>query len=317
MKREIPVDTAFIGALSLDGSVASGKGILPAVIAARRLGIKRVYLPYDSVLPLHGLQDIECIVVSHIEEVVQHLEGQESMLSQPPFSSENHQTPDVDTHQKDFCHVIGQEKAKRALEIAAAGEHNLLMNGPPGCGKSLLAESFPSIIPSLTNQVQLEVMSLYQLAREKRIHNQFVPFRHPQHSASAVAIIGGGSNPRPGGILMAHHGILFLDEIAEFFKKTLDMLRQPLETGEVTISRAHSTVTYPVSFILIGAMTPCPCGYLGSLQHYCTCSQKQIQAYRNRLSGPIYDRMDILLSLQSVNVNRSSTTQESSSNEYS
>ncbi|NRK74191.1 AAA domain-containing protein, partial [Salmonella enterica subsp. enterica serovar Typhi] len=151
-----------------------------------------------------------------------------------------------------------------------------------------------------------------QLAREKRIHNQFVPFRHPHHSASAVAIIGGGSNPRPGEISMAHHGILFLDEIAEFSKKTLDMLRQPLETGEVTISRAHSTVTYPASFILIGAMNPCPCGYLGSLQHYCTCSQKQIQAYRNRLSGPIYDRMDILLSLQSVNVNRPSTTQESS-----
>jgi len=312
VKREISIDTAFIGALSLDGSVASGEGILPAVIAARGLGIKRVYLPYDSVLPLHMLQDIECIVVSHIEEVVQHLEGQESMLSQPSFSSENHLTPEIATHQKDFCHVIGQEKAKRALEIAAAGEHNLLMNGPPGCGKSLLAESFPSILPSLTNQAQLEVMSLYQLAREKRIHVPSVPFRHPHHSASAVAIIGGGSNPRPGEISMAHHGILFLDEIAEFSKKTLDMLRQPLETGEVTISRAHSTVTYPASFILVGAMNPCPCGYLGSLHHYCTCSQKQIQAYRNRLSGPIYDRMDILLSLQSVNVNRSSTTQESS-----
>ncbi|WP_312093665.1 YifB family Mg chelatase-like AAA ATPase [Niallia sp.] len=313
VKREIPVDTAFIGALSLDGSIASGEGILPAVIAANGLGIKKVYLPYDSVLPLHMLQDIECIVVSHIEEVVQHLEGQESMPFHPRFSSENHLTSDVDTHQKDFCHVIGHEKAKRALEIAAAGEHNLLMNGPPGCGKSLLAESFPSIIPSLTNQAQLEVMSLYQLAREKRIHNQLVPFRHPHHSASAVAIIGGGSNPRPGEISMAHHGILFLDEIAEFSKKTIDMLRQPLETGEVTISRAHSTVTYPASFILVGAMNPCPCGYLGSLHHYCTCSQKQIQAYQNRLSGPIYDRMDILLSLQSVNVNQPPTTQEASS----
>ncbi|WP_400243833.1 YifB family Mg chelatase-like AAA ATPase [Niallia sp. JL1B1071] len=312
VKREIPTDTAFIGALSLDGSVVSGEGILPAVIAAKGLGIKEVYLPYDPVLPLHMLQDINCIVVRHIEEVVQHLEGQESLLSQPHYSSENHLISNVATHQKDFCHVIGQEKAKRALEIAAAGEHNLLMNGPPGCGKSLLAESFPSIFPSLTNQAQLEVMSLYQLAGEKRIHVPSVPFRHPHHSASAVAIIGGGTNPRPGEISMAHHGILFLDEIAEFSKKTLDMLRQPLETGEVTISRAHSTVTYPASFILVGAMNPCPCGYLGSLHHYCTCSQKQIQSYRNRLSGPIYDRMDILLSLQSVNVNQDSSTQESS-----
>lgn len=313
MKREIPIDTAFIGALSLDGSVVSGEGILPAVIAARELGIKRVYLPYDPVLPLHMLQDIECMVVRHIEEVVQHLEGQESLLSQPHFASDSHLTLDVDPHQKDFCHVIGHEKAKRALEIAAAGEHNLLMSGPPGCGKSLLAESFPSILPSLTNQAQLEVMSLSQLAGEKRSHYQSVPFRHPHHSASAVAIIGGGSNPRPGEISMAHRGILFLDEIAEFSKKTLDMLRQPLETGEVTISRAHSTVTYPASFILVGAMNPCPCGYLGSLHHYCTCSQKQIQSYRNRLSGPIYDRIDILLSLQSVNVNQPFKVKESSS----
>ncbi|KAB7671687.1 YifB family Mg chelatase-like AAA ATPase [Bacillus sp. B1-b2] len=312
VKSEIPIATAFIGALSLDGSVVSGEGILPAIIAARGLGIKRVYLPYDPVLPLHMLEDIECMVVHHIEEVVQHLEGQESIPFQTHFSSEIHLPPNIETHQKDFCHVIGHEKAKRALEIAAAGEHNLLMSGPPGCGKSLLAESFPSIFPSLTNQAQLEVMSLYQLAGEKRIHDQSVPFRHPHHSASAVAIIGGGSNPRPGEISMAHHGILFLDEIAEFSKKTLDMLRQPLETGEVTISRVLSTVTYPASFILVGAMNPCPCGYLGSLHHYCTCSQKQIQVYRNRLSGPIYDRIDILLPLQSVDVNQPSSTQESS-----
>ncbi|MDC3423464.1 YifB family Mg chelatase-like AAA ATPase [Aquibacillus sp. 3ASR75-11] len=312
VKREIPLETAFIGALSLDGTVMSGEGILPAIIAAKGLGIKRVYLPYDSVLPLHMIQGIECVVVNHIEEVVQHLEGQESLLSQPHFSSKEHLTPDSDTRQKNFRHVIGHEQAKRALEIAAAGEHNLLMSGPPGCGKSLLAETFPSILPKLTNQAQLEVISLYQLAGEKRNQYQTVPFRHPHHSASAVSIIGGGSNPRPGEISMAHRGVLFLDEIAEFSKKTLDMLRQPLETGEVTISRVHSTVTYPSSFILVGAMNPCSCGYLGSRHHYCTCSHKQIQAYRNRLSGPIYDRMDILLSLKSVNVNQPQEQQESS-----
>jgi magnesium chelatase family protein len=156
-------------------------------------------------------------------------------------------------------------------------------------------------------------MSLYQLASERRDTNQYPPFRHPHHSASSVAIISGGSSPRPGEISLAHHGVLFLDEIAEFTKKTLDMLRQPLETGQVTISRAHSTVTYPSSFMLIGAMNPCPCGYLGSGDHYCTCLPKQIQSYRNRLSGPVYDRIDILLSLKSVNLDRPHLGQDSSS----
>ena len=155
-------------------------------------------------------------------------------------------------------------------------------------------------------------MSLYQLVGEKRIAHDNVPYRHPHHSASSVAIIGGGSTPRPGEISLAHHGVLFLDEIAEFTKKTLDMLRQPLESGKVTISRAHSTITYPSSFILVGAMNPCPCGYLGSNDHYCTCSPKQIQSYQNRLSGPVYDRIDILLSLKSVNLDRQSDCQETS-----
>ena len=208
--------------------------------------------------------------------------------------------------------MIGHEYAKRALVIAAAGEHNVLMSGPPGCGKSLLAETFPSILPPLTNKAQLEVMSLYQLAGEKREYHHHTPFRHPHHSASAVAVIGGGSTPRPGEISLAHRGVLFLDEMAEFTKKTLDMLRQPLETGSVTISRVHSTVTYPSSFLLIGAMNPCPCGYIGSNHQYCTCSEKQILSYRNRLSGPIYDRMDILLSLQSINLDQPVKRQETS-----
>jgi magnesium chelatase family protein len=214
--------------------------------------------------------------------------------------------------QKDFCYIIGHKRAKRALEIAAAGEHNVFMSGPPGCGKSLLAETFPSILPPLTNQTQLEVLSLYQLAGEKRISTKAIPYRNPHHSASSVSIIGGDSFPRPGEISLAHKGILFLDEIAEFPKKSLDMLRQPLETGKVTIGRAHSTVTYPSSFILIGAMNPCPCGYLGSNHQYFTCSPKQIQSYQNRLSGPVYDRIDILLSLKSVNLDQPEINLESS-----
>ena len=198
------------------------------------------------------------------------------------------------------------------MEIAAAGEHNVLMSGPPGCGKSLLAETFPSILPPLTHDAQLEVMSLYQLSKETLISPQIAPYRNPHHSASSISIIGGGTTPKPGEISLAHRGVLFLDEMAEFPKKTLDMLRQPLEAGKVTISRAQSTVTYPSSFILIAAMNPCPCGFLGSNSRYCTCTPKQIQSYKNRISGPIYDRIDILLFLQSVNLDQAEKSRTSS-----
>jgi magnesium chelatase family protein len=312
IKEEIQKDTAFIGALSLDGTVEKAEGMLPALVSAKGLGLKRVYFPYDPHIPVHMLEDLECIVVHHIEEVVNHLEGQESLLFSPSVPAPEPISSYSEPHFKDFCHVIGHEYPKRALEIAAAGEHNVLMTGPPGCGKSLLAETFPSIFPTLTNKAQLEVISLYQLAGEKRISHQSVPFRHPHHSASSVAIIGGGSYPRPGEISLSHRGVLYLDEIAEFPKKTLDMLRQPLETGMVTISRAHSTVTYPSSFVLIGAMNPCPCGYLGSNHRYCSCSLKQIQSYQNRLSGPVNDRIDILLSLKSVNLEQVPDHQETS-----
>jgi magnesium chelatase family protein len=222
----------------------------------------------------------------------------------PIGESSHHTAPPSVTYDHDFAHVLGHHQAKRALEIAAAGAHNVLMSGPPGCGKSLLSSTFPSILPTLSQDALLEVMSLYQLAGEPPLHSLMPPFRHPHHSASSVAIIGGGSYPKPGEVSLAHHGVLFLDEMAEFTKKTLDMLRQPLETGKVTLSRAHSTVTYPARFIFLGAMNPCPCGYLGSHNHYCTCTEKQIRTYRNRVSGPIYDRIDILLTLQSVHLDQ-------------
>jgi magnesium chelatase family protein len=174
------------------------------------------------------------------------------------------------------------------------------MTGPPGCGKSLLAWSFPSILPALSKEGQLEVMSLYQLSRVADSPTEAPPFRNPHHSASGVSIIGGGQYPKPGEISLAHRGVLFLDEIGEFSKKTLDMLRQPLENGMITISRTHATITYPASFILLAAMNPCPCGYAGSRTHYCTCSPKQIHYYQNKLSGPLRDRFDIHLSLGAV-----------------
>jgi magnesium chelatase family protein len=186
------------------------------------------------------------------------------------------------------------------------------MNGPPGCGKSMLAESFPSILPSLTKEAQLEMISLYQLSGNKYPNIHTPPYRNPHHSASAVSLIGGGPFPKPGEVSLAHRGVLFLDEIAEFSKKTLDMLRQPLESGSVTISRTQATIKYPASFLLVAAMNPCPCGYLGSNTHYCTCTSKQIISYQNRLSGPLRDRFDINLSLNPVDLKTTNHKEESS-----
>jgi magnesium chelatase family protein len=183
------------------------------------------------------------------------------------------------------------------------------MSGPPGCGKSMLVECFPSILPPLTKDSLLETMSIYQLSGVKNPYPILPPYRNPHHSSSGVSIIGGGQNPKPGEISLAHHGVQFLDEIAEFPKKTLEMLRQPLESGAVSICRARTTVTYPCLFILIAAMNPCPCGYYGAQNHYCTCTIKQIHAYQNRISGPMRDRFDILLNLRPVDFSKEMETQ--------
>ncbi|WP_075983092.1 YifB family Mg chelatase-like AAA ATPase [Bacillus massilinigeriensis] len=312
LQGNVPETIGFIGALSLDGTIEKVEGMLPALVAAKTLGYRKVYLPFDPLIPLDMIEGLECVVVQHIKEVVQHLDGQE-LLPLRKVNQERVLPACNHKFERDFSHIMGQRHAKEAMEVAAAGEHNVLMSGPPGCGKSMLAETFPSILPPLDKKSQLEVISLYQLAKEKHLYPQIAPFRHPHHSASSVAMIGGGSYPKPGEISLAHRGVLFLDEMAEFSKKTLDMLRQPLETGRVTISRVHSTVTYPASFIFLAAVNPCPCGYLGSNTHYCTCTQKNIQAYQNRISGPVFDRIDILLFLKPVNLTH--TTPETTSDE--
>ncbi len=306
---QIPNSAAFIGALSLDGSVHVVERMLPAVIAAKRLGFKRLYLPYDECFSLIEIEEPELIFVRNLQDVIKLLYGRK--IPQP-LLKKPHRESSLN-HSLDFQKMIGQSDAKHALEIAAAGEHHVLMSGPPGCGKSMLAESFPSILPQLTKDSRLELLSIYQLSGLPLESLVSPPFRSPHHSSSSISIIGGGQNPKPGEISLAHHGVLFLDEIAEFPKKALEMLRQPLEAEKVTISRVHATVTYPSSFILLGAMNPCPCGYHGSKSHYCTCSKKQVFAYQNKLSGPLRDRFDIFLQLDTENIeNQSKVPQESS-----
>lgn len=315
IKDPIPNDAAFLGVLSLDGSIKPVNGMLPAIIAAQKENVKILYLPSMTDMPITEIDGTELRFVNTLQEVIESFSGQLSAFSfssPPAVKSTEHKAL---TYERDFQDVIGHVKAKRALEIAAAGGHHVLMVGPPGCGKSMLAETFLSILPPLKQESQFEVMSLYQLSGITKESFHIPPFRDPHHSASAISLIGGGAHPKPGEISLSHQGILFLDEMGEFPKRTLDMLRQPMENGKVTITRAASTVTYPSRFLLLAAMNPCPCGYFGSRHFYCTCTPKQMTAYNNRISGPIQDRIDILLQLETVSLDQESTEQNETSHD--
>ncbi len=289
---------AFLGELSLDGAIRPVNGVLPIVSGLSEFKIEKVIVPYENLKEASFAQDIEVLGAKNLIEVVEYLNGNQALstLKQniDDFLEINY------APENDFRDIKGQTQAKIALEIAAAGAHNLLMSGTPGSGKTMLARAFSSILPPLTKNEAIELTKIYSIAGLLDSKTPLIskrPFRSPHHSASATGITGGGANPRPGEITLAHRGVLFLDELPEFPRHVLEVLRQPLEENFVTISRVQSTIKYPANFILIGAMNPCPCGYLGDKKKQCICSDSQINKYKSRLSGPLLDRIDLQITV--------------------
>ena len=291
-------DLLVLGELALDGSLRPCAGVLPMLISCKKLD-KTAVIPPQNVL--EGQVSGAPFITPHtLKELAGYLEGkltlQDVKLSYVPQEEES------PVAELDFSEVKGQALAKRALEIAAAGGHNVLMIGLPGTGKSMLAKRFPGILPPLTQEESLEITKIYSICNlmgKSRLLTRR-PFRDPHHTISDVALIGGGSTPRPGEVSLAHNGVLFLDEFAEFSRSSLEVLREPLENGRVTISRAKETVSYPARFTLIAAMNPCPCGHLGDPIKPCTCSPMQVNRYKSRISGPLLDRIDLTVNLNPV-----------------
>lgn len=298
---QIPDDnnTAFLGELSLDGNLRKINGVLPLVSGLKENGITTVFVPQENAKEAALVKNMTIYGIKHLRDIVQHFLNNPIKPTTVNINEYLSKNANAD-FTYDFKDVKGQQKAKRALEIAAAGGHNVLMSGSPGSGKSLMAKCMASILPPLELQEALELTKIYSISGlltpdEPLMVNR--PYRSVHHTASSNGIIGGGSNPKPGEITLAHRGVLFLDEMVEFPRCILEALRQPLEDGEVVVSRTRSSVKYPAKFILIGAMNPCPCGFLNDIEKQCTCSPYQIHRYRSKLSGPLLDRIDLIINV--------------------